>query len=99
VAFHQHVQAGVFQQKILQSPACVKGRGLSGEFVMDTPEQNELPLSVTTMVGPAGARSFVVTKGPDLFGADVIYDVANTFNEQAKKLVSKIIADCTSLAI
>lgn len=91
--FHRHAQAGAFRHTIVQRPTCVKGKVVQGEFIMKTPEQDELPLSVTTAVGPFGARSFVTT-GPKDFSSTVLSDVGNIFNEEAKKLVREIIADC-----
>ena len=95
-AFHRHAQAGAFQHKIVRAPECAEGRGVRGAFVMETPEQGELPLSVVTTVGPAGTKSFVMMKGPTLFSQAVLSDVANTFNEEAKVLVKKIIMSCRS---
>jgi hypothetical protein len=76
----------------LRSPVCVKGKGISGEFIMTTPEQNEFPLSVTTVVGPSGAKSFVTSTLPT--SSAVLSEVAGILNEEAREVVEKIIIDC-----
>jgi hypothetical protein len=91
-AFHRHVRAGTLLHTIIQSPVCTKGGGVSGEFIMTTPEQNEFPLSITTVVGPFGAKSFVTSK-LDTSSA-VLSEVAGILNSEAREVVEKIIADC-----
>jgi hypothetical protein len=91
-AFHRHARAGTFRYKIVRVPECVKGKGIQGEFVMTTPEQSDFPLSVTTVVGPSGAKSFVTSTLPT--SPSVLSDVASTFNEEAREMAKKIIADC-----
>jgi hypothetical protein len=90
--FHRRVRAGTFETAIIQSPVCVKGTGISGQFIMTTSEQKGFPLSVTTVVDPAGAKSFVTSTVS--ISSAVLSEVAHILNEEAKQIVEKIMLNC-----
>lgn len=90
--FKHHV--GELNHTIVQSPSCVGHEGVHGSLVMETPQQAYLPFSVTTIVGPRGIYSSLTTTGDDSLSEADAEDVGGVFNDQAEKIVTKIIADC-----
>jgi hypothetical protein len=65
--------------------------------MMDTPRQEGLPFSVTTIVNAGGIISNITTSGYDGLTDASATEVGNVFNDIAERLVRKIIADCKSI--
>lgn len=91
--FHQH--AVDLHHTITATPTCVGHDGVRGLFVMETPRQEFLPFSVTTIIGPGGISSNLTTNG-DLLSDGAADDIGAVLNDQAEKIVAKIITDCES---
>lgn len=92
-AFRQH--AGELHHQIVNTPTCGGRQGVYGQFVMETPQQEAMPFSATTIVGARGIFTNLTTPGDTALSDSDAADVGKVFNDQAQKLVSKIIADCT----
>jgi hypothetical protein len=96
-SFHAH--AAGFHHTILMLPTCVGHIGVHGSFMMDTPQQEGLPFSVSTIVTPGLIASNITTAGYAGLDDHAAAEVGNVFNNIAEVIVRKIIDDCKSIEL
>jgi hypothetical protein len=93
------LRAGSFRYEILMRPTCVAHQGVRGSFLMDTPQQDGLPFSVSTIVTAGAIVSNITTSVDGDLSEAVATEVGGVFNDIAEALIRQMIADCKTVEL